>query len=421
MPSVKFIHTADLHLDTPFKGLSNLNSELADKLKDATFKSFKKIIDLCIENKVDFLIISGDIFDSENKSLKAQREFIFEITRLSNHGIHTYFNCGNHDLLNSWLDILQLPDKVYRFGCDNVESVNYTKNGIPVADIYGISFEKKEVRKNTAVKYKLNNNPSPISIAVHHGTIGNAGPHENYAPFKIEDIVKEKFDYWALGHIHKRQVIHETEPMIVYPGNPQGRDFGESGAKGCYIIEIESGHKPIAEFIPTQLIRFEIINIDLKDETTINELSKKIEEAPKVIDNYEENVSYILRIVLTGRTLLHKHLIKHGELYELIKSFNDGQLLQLNFIWIDRIDLKTQSVIPIEEIKNRNDFPADVLKIFDEYENDPQELSQLIENAGSDFLNPSAKRELAIPFSRVDQKEILEKAKWILLDELIKE
>ncbi len=124
---VKFIHTADLHLDTPFKGILNLNTDLGNKLKDATFKSFKRIIDLCIERKVDFLIISGDVFDSENKSLKAQREFISEITRLSDHGIYTYFNCGNHDLLNSWLDILQLPDKVHRFGCSEIECVTYKK------------------------------------------------------------------------------------------------------------------------------------------------------------------------------------------------------------------------------------------------------------------------------------------------------
>jgi exonuclease SbcD len=421
MPKIKFIHTADLHLDTPFKGLSNLNADLANKLKDATFKSFKRIIDLCIERKVDFLIISGDIFDSENKSLRAQKEFISEITRLSNQGIHTYFNCGNHDLLNSWLDILQLPDNVYRFGCDNVESITYTKNGSSIADIYGISFEKKEVRKNTAAKYKLNDNPSPISIAVHHGTIGKAGIHENYAPFKIEDIINQKFDYWALGHIHTRQVIHEAEPMIVYPGNPQGRDFGETGAKGCYLIEIESGLKPIAEFIPTQLIRFEIINIDLTEETTINVLSKKIEDASKVIDNYDENVSYILRIVLTGRTLLHTHLRKPGELDELIKSFNDEQLFQSNFIWIDRIDLRTQSIIPIDEIKKRNDFPADVLKIFEEYENNSKDLAQLIEIAEIDFLSHLAKKELTSSFTEIEQKEILEKAKWILLDELIKE
>ncbi len=421
MTKVKFIHTADLHLDTPFKGLSNLNNDLANKLKDATFKSFKRITNLCIEKKVDFLIIAGDIFDSENKSLKAQREFISEITRLSNHGIHTYFNCGNHDLLNSWLDILQLPEKVYRFGCDSVESVTYSKNNIPIADIYGVSFEKKEVRKNIALMYKLSNNPSPISIAVHHGTIGSAGAHESYAPFKIEDIINLRFDYWALGHIHKRQIIHEAEPMVVYPGNPQGRDFGETGAKGCYLIEIEPGNKPIAEFIPTQLIRFEIVNIDLSEEATINVLSKKIEEAQKVIDNYDENVSYILRIVLTGRTVLHSYLRKPGELDELIKSFNVDQLIQSNFIWIDRIDLRTQSIIPVDEIKKRNDFPADILKIFDEYENHFKNLTELIEDAQTDFVSHSARKDLNIPFTEIEQKEILEKAKAILLDELIKD
>src|SRR5574341_98982 len=204
MIKIKFIHTADLHLDTPFKGLSSWNSDLASKLKNATFKSFKRIIDLCIQEKVDFLIISGDIFDSENKSLAAQIKFVSELKRLSEKGIPTYFICGNHDPLSSWLDELQLPENVFRFNSSDVENVTYQKDNRPIADIYGISFQNRIVNINLANNYQLKSNPSPISIAILHGTIGASGPHENYAPFKVEDVVNKGFDYWALGHIHKR-------------------------------------------------------------------------------------------------------------------------------------------------------------------------------------------------------------------------
>ena len=122
MPKVRFIHTADLHLDTPFKGLSRMNSDLSKRLKDATFRSFRKIIDLCSDKKVDFLIISGDIFDSENKSLAAQLRFVTELKSLSEKGIPVYFICGNHDPLKSWLDTIELPDKVIRFGPPEVSS-----------------------------------------------------------------------------------------------------------------------------------------------------------------------------------------------------------------------------------------------------------------------------------------------------------
>ncbi len=416
---VRFIHAADLHLDTPFKGLSNLNNELARRLKDATLKSFRKIIDLCIQKKVDFLVISGDVFDSESKSLKAQKEFISEVTRLAKHGINTYFNCGNHDPLNSWVNILQIPDKVYRFGSSEVEYATYQKNEIAV-DIYGISFEKKECKENLAAKYKVRNDPSPISIAVYHGTVGQSGPHENYAPFELQDIMSERFDYWALGHIHKRQIVHEWNPTVVYPGNPQGRDFGETGAKGCYLVEIITGSCPKLEFIPTDLIRFEVVNIDSTNVSTINELTDKIEQAPATIADYNDNVSYIFRIVLFGKTALHTELKNPGAAEELIISLNDDELSQSNFIWFDKLEVKTQPNIAIEEIKLRNDFPSDVLKTFEQYQLDQNTAKALFDKVEAQFSNHQAKREM-FKLSEENKNEIIENAKWKLLDQLLKQ
>ena len=139
MTKIKFIHTADLHLDTPFKGLSNWNSELAGKLKNATFAAFRNIVDLCLREHVDFLLISGDTFDSENRSLAAQLKFVSELKRLSDNGVRVYFICGNHDPLNAWLEDLQMPENVFRFNAEEVENFTFPKNGRSIADIYGIS------------------------------------------------------------------------------------------------------------------------------------------------------------------------------------------------------------------------------------------------------------------------------------------
>jgi len=420
MTKVKFIHTADLHLDTPFKGLSNWNSDLASKLKDATFKSFRKIIDLCLKEKVDFLVISGDIFDSENKSLAAQLKFVSELKRLSERGIPTYFICGNHDPLSSWLEDLQMPENVFQFNSSEVENVTYQKDNSPIADIHGISFQNKVVNQNLARNYQLKSNPSPISIAILHGTIGIPGQHENYAPFKVEDVSNKGFDYWALGHIHKRQIVHEQTPKIVYPGNPQGRDFGETGPKGCYIVEINENNTPELKFESTQLIRFEDVQIDLSGEDKIDKLPERIEEVKTNIDGYDENTSYCLRITLNGRTSLHSLLNKQGEIDQLLEHFNEGQLNQTNFTWIDMIEVKTQPDIDIERVKKGTDFPAELLKTIEGYENNPKKLEELIKNAEEDLISYQAKRELA-ELSESGQKEIHEKAKWMLLDQLIKE
>jgi len=297
MTKVKFIHTADIHLDTPFKGLSSLNRDLALKLKDATFKVFKRIVDLCINESVDFLIIAGDIFDIENKSLTTQIRFISEIKRLSEKGIKVYYTCGNHDPLNSWLPNLQFPENTFRFNSSEVQCITHYRNNIPVADIYGISYENRAITRNLARTYTLRDNRSSISIAILHGTIGSRGPHENYAPFSIQDVLNKGFDYWALGHIHQRQTINESTPAIVYPGNPQGRDFGEVGEKGCYIVEISNGNKPELAFTRTQLICFEELDIDLSGETQIDGIPERIKKARKDQIGLDENTNKFFNLM----------------------------------------------------------------------------------------------------------------------------
>jgi DNA repair protein SbcD/Mre11 len=297
---IRFIHTGDLHLDTPFKGLSNVNQELAGRLKDATFRSFQRIIDICIEESVDFLLITGDIFDSEIQSLSAQLRFEKELRRLSNHNIPAYFICGNHDPLSSWLEELVLPPNVHRFGAKEVEFVTYEREGKPIADIYGISYGTRNESRSLADGYVKKENPALFSIALLHGTIGSAGPHENYVPFRLEDVKSKGFDYWALGHIHKHHVVHAAYPGIVYPGNPQGRDFGETGPRGCYRVILSENQAPDVEFVPTQFIRFEEVDVDLSGLDNIGELSGLIHSAVEEITGSGYDTSCIIRLTLKG-------------------------------------------------------------------------------------------------------------------------
>ena len=420
MTKVRFIHTSDLHLDSPFKGLSSWNSDLAARLKDATFKSFKKIADLCLDEKVDFLIISGDIFESEGKSPTAQLKFVAELKRLSDKGISSYYVCGNHDPVKTWLDVIKLPESVYRFDSSKVEYHIYKKDNIPVADIYGISYGDNVVKENLSLRYKRRNTPCPVSIAVLHGTAGEAGPHENYAPFKVKDVKSKGFDYWAMGHIHKRHVINESDPAIVYPGNPQGRDFGETGAKGCNLIEIDSDNKISIRFMPVQLIRFEEIEVTLSEEDKMDSLPDKIQKAKDNIGDYDDNVSYILRINLKGRTPLHSYLSKPGETEQLLELLNEGQLDHNVFTWIDQIKLHTMPVIDISKVEHGNDFASEIIKAFNDYEADLNELKELIKNVKGEIISYNMLKEIA-ELTDQELKDILVKAKWILLDQLVRE
>jgi exonuclease SbcD len=418
MTKLRFIHTSDLHLDTPFKGLSSWNTDLAARLKDAAFKSFRRIIDICIEQQADFLIIAGDIFESDNKSLTAQLKFIAELNRLSDRGISSYFVCGNHDPVKSWLDVIRLPENAYRFGASEVEHFTYKKDSIAVADIYGISFGEKAVKENLALKYRLKGKSGRFSVAVLHGTVGLAGPHENYAPFKISDVKSRGFGYWALGHIHKRMVINEKDPVILYPGNPQGRDFGETGAKGCTLVEVDGNNRIKTSFIPVQLIRFEEVTIILGEEDRTDSLTDKIRKARQNIEDNDDNVSCILRINITGRTPLHSYLNKPGETEQLTELFNEGQLEHSVFTWIDKISVNTSPLIDINSVAKGKDFAAEIVKIFKKYEIDSKGLADIFKRANDEISYSTLKEvnELSVQ----EQREILEKAKWMLLNQLIR-
>lgn len=417
---LRFIHTADLHLDTPFKGLTNWNADLASRLKDAAFKAFRQIIDLCIQEKVDFLLIGGDVFDSENKSLGAQLKFVNALKILAEANIPVYFVCGNHDPLNSWLPHLSFPDNVYQF--TNYEEVQYTtfyKEGRPVADIYGISFKDKVVTQNLAVKFRKKQNPAPWSIALLHGTVGTPGSHENYAPFKQEDVLHEGFDYWALGHIHKAQVLHDEVPGIAYPGIPQGRDFGESGQGGCFLVELEEAHTLNITFKPLSGIRFETFSVDVSGEDKLQGLSERIHYAVRQIEQTADDCSFILRVRLTGRTRLHKQLNKPGETESFIQYFNEEQLHRNTFCRIDKMIVNTQpDNIDLEQIKQSHSFPAALLKAFDAYYDEPERLMALISQFEDEFSQPKIKRELS-GLSQEELYEVLEKARWMVLDRIL--
>jgi exonuclease SbcD len=421
MASIRFIHASDLHIGTPFKGLSACRADLADRLKDATFRSFKKIIDLSIENEVDFLVVAGDVFDSQNRFVADQMRFCGELKRLGESGISAYLICGNHDPLCSWFDTTDLPPNVFRFGSSAVEAKIFEKGGAPAAQIFGISYQEKVMDRNLAAEFPDARDGSLHNIAILHATVGDAGPHKNYAPFSIQDVLPKGYDYWALGHIHRSAVVRDSHPAIVYSGNPQGRDFGEVGPKGCYLVELEIGTPPKLQFLPTHVIRFELLELDVSGLTTVDELSALLERSVKgspAGDPASIVGAQMLRIILKGRTALHTKLNRPGEIEQLLGYLNDGQLGKQDFVWIDGIELRTHPDVDLAGLEAGNDFIAELLKEFREYDSDPARLRELFGELDAAFILPEARLNLPENAGGIDT-EVVEAAKWKLIDAFV--
>ncbi|MBM7586420.1 DNA repair exonuclease SbcCD nuclease subunit [Bacillus pakistanensis] len=360
MEKIKFIHSADLHLDSPFKGLRQLPQKLYKRIMESTFQSFKRIIDKAISSKVDFVLISGDLFDEEDRSIKAQARLREQFQRLNEIGIPAFVIHGNHDFLGSRLLEMEMPENVHIFG-DRVEKMTYsTKNG-QMVHLYGFSYGKRHIVENQLQHYPIAASNDDYHIGLLHGSEGNSKTsHEKYAPFTIAEMKTKQYDYWALGHIHTRSELSSIPP-IVYPGNIQGRHSKETGPKGCYEVHLTKNESEL-NFITTNEIRFEEVSISLKN---VHHLSEVYDLIKETIESYRKFGGIFLEMKLQDADHLPQAIHDRINNGEMVQALQDGEELHQDFVWIHQLKIENK------EIKINSDdqqsFIHTYLQIFDEW------------------------------------------------------
>lgn len=267
MSIIRFIHTADLHLDSPFKGMTELPMDQLKNLRASTFIAFERLINYALQSSPDFVLIVGDIYDGENRSLRAQLKFQEGMKKLHAAAIPVVISYGNHDHLGGRWTRFDLPSNVHIFD----EEVGEKKLKIRGRDvsIYGFSYKERHVREAMIEHFPKAKNHDAIHIGMLHGSLAGDESHAVYAPFRKEELLAKHYNYWALGHIHLRQYLHK-EPPIVYPGNLQGRHKNERGVKGFYEVELSKEGGSL-EFIPASALVFERINISCRGIRHANE------------------------------------------------------------------------------------------------------------------------------------------------------
>ena len=267
MPLYHFVHAADLHLDSPFRMLTGAAPEQAEMLRRATFDAYDGIVDLCIEQRVDALLVAGDIFDSSDNRLGAQLRFRDGLLRLAQHGIRAFVCHGNHDPLNGWRAGLDWPAEAHRFG--EVPSALPLRPDDPSSPlVYGVSYPVRDVSVNLIPLFPPRDAARP-AIGLLHANVGGIPGYENYAPCSLADLTATGYDYWALGHVHTRQILRapaEGSPVVVYPGNSQGRQPNERGARGVYLVEMdERGVVTDLSFRAVDVVRWSLIECSVED------------------------------------------------------------------------------------------------------------------------------------------------------------
>lgn len=394
MKPFRFVHTADLHLDSPFRGLAEIAPELKEPLQEATFSAFRQIVDLCLARQVDGLLIAGDLHDAADRSLRCLTRLREQFHRLADSQISVFICHGNHDPLTEWEAKFSWPENVHVFGSREVESVPLLRGGVELARVAGISYGTEQVTENLAKNFKKDPN-GPWCIGLLHTNVGGDQNHLNYAPCDLPDLLRTGMDYWALGHIHAHRVLHLGSPVIIYPGNPQGRNPRETGPRGCYVVEVDERGIVRYEFVPVDVVRWHQENLSIEGLQHPDDLLTTMEDRIEAIRHESANRCGIIRWKLTGRGSLHKELARSGRQEDLLGTLRERSGTDPSFMWSESIQDLTGREVDIEILRQEENLLGDYLRLS--AAPDPSLLEELQASLKTLLEDARLRRYLEVP------------------------
>ena len=297
MASFRFLHAADIHLDSPLAGLARRDRVPQHVTRDCTRRAFANVIDLAIREDVAFVVIAGDLYDDDWKDFSTGLHFAHEMRRLARPCLIVR---GNHDAASHITRQLTLPANVHEFSSHRAETF-HGLDAIGVA-VHGRSFPKRAVPEDLSRDYP-HPLPGRLNIGVLHTSADDPGEHATYAPCTAASLAARGYDYWALGHIHDRRVLHER-PFVVFPGNVQGRSIRETGAKGCTLVEVEDARIVRLTAHATDVLRWAQVTVDAAGTQTRAELAERMRFALAEAEAGAEGRPLIARVELAGATPL---------------------------------------------------------------------------------------------------------------------
>lgn len=367
-----FVHAADLHLDTPFKGVSATSPEVGTALREASLDAFDDLVRLCLDRRAAFLLLAGDLYDGAERGLRAQLRFADGLRRLSEAGIDTFIVHGNHDPVDEgWSAVSAWPARVHVFPADRVEAVEVARDGRVLATVQGRSYASREVTENLALGYTPVGEGLRIGV-LHCNVAGAADGYAAYSPCTLDQLRSAGLDYWALGHIHSRMVLAGSEssggPWVVYPGNLQARSPkpSELGPKGATVVEVRGGRISSVEFVPCDRIRFCELLLDASGIDGVAEVRTALEDLAAAELERADGRSVILRARLGGRTAVHGDLARPEVRSDLLQQLRDDAPAGRQFAWWDRVEDETAPLLDLDALRAGGDFAADLLALADD-------------------------------------------------------
>lgn len=412
----RFIHSADLHLDSKFAGMRGLSEAIRQHLRESTFTALRHLIDLAVAEQVDFIVISGDIYDAADSSLRAHLSLQAAFEELGNHGIHVYLIHGNHDPLDGPRLQIKNADHVHVFGTE-VGSCTATRRSDQqeVAIISGISYPTAKVTENTALKFHRDPAVPLFHIAVHHANLDGDPTHETYSPCTRKELETTGYDYWALGHIHQCKVIQEY-PHIVYAGNIQGRSVKETGPKGCYVVEVKEDASLQMTFHELDSVRWFREEITIEGMDNEDEWRIRVEDKVDDIRKQRPEQMSIVRWIITGRSPIHRALETGHVTYDLEQELRRREIVRAEsghcegLVWSEGFSIQSGIEIDVAEMILEESFLGEMLRLEDRAEQDPVLAKDIMEKALAPLMSNREIRRMISETSEQERQEWLHRA-----------
>lgn len=332
MDRFRFVHAADLHIDSPLIGLSSQSEELARVIENASRQAFENLVSLATGEACSFIVIAGDLFDGQWRDFRTGLFLADQMRKLKASGIRVIIVLGNHDAENRFVKRLEFSDNVRVLSSSLTETVLFEDLRVAV---HGRSFPRRDVTDNLAASY-----PEPregyFNIGLLHTACTGREGHELYAPCTVQDLLGRGYDYWALGHVHTFELLN-ANPPVLFPGNLQGRHIRETGPKGAVLVTVQDQNVSF-DHRPLDVVRWSSEEVDVGECVDLEEIYRKIRDRlEQTVSAAERDVAIRLRIA--GQTPLHPELVEqetnlHEEILTMAKNLSDG-------IWIEKVELCT--------------------------------------------------------------------------------
>ncbi len=334
---MKFIHTADIHLDSPLRGLSSYQDAPAERLRTATRDAFKNLVAAAIDEAVDFVVIAGDVYDGDWKDFNTGLFFIRQMGLLRQAGIPVFLLYGNHDAESEMTKGLELPNNVRVFSSRKAET--FRIDALQVA-LHGRSFKVAATTENLLPSY-----PEPVpgwlNIGVLHTALEGSAEHARYAPCSLAELDAKGYQYWALGHVHERWT-RRGAVTIAYPGNLQGRHIREQGARGALLVSADDGEIQEVEHLELDVLRWHALEIDIGSAATRSDATRLAGQAmERLLGEVRADLPLAVRVTFVGRSEAHAALVvDEGQLrHELIAQ---AVALDAERLWIEKVRVASE-------------------------------------------------------------------------------